>query len=54
MFSTKNHEQAIIEFSQGDYIAIMIESFMVDRSGSYLDTRSGFIKSTSGPSSTMT
>jgi len=31
MFSSKIHEQPIIEFSQGDYIAVMVESFLVDR-----------------------
>src|SRR5215207_7664794 len=31
MFYGKNHEQTIIENSQGDYIAIIAESFLVDR-----------------------
>jgi len=31
MFSAKNHEQTILEISQGDYIAITGESFLVDR-----------------------
>jgi hypothetical protein len=31
MFSSEIHEQTIIEISQGDYIAITAESFLVDR-----------------------
>jgi len=31
MFSSKIHEQTIMEFSQGEYIAVMVESFLVDR-----------------------
>jgi site-specific recombinase XerD len=31
MFSEKNHEQTIIEISQGDYLAITADSFLVDR-----------------------
>lgn len=31
MFLGKNHEQTILEISQGDYIAITAESFLVDR-----------------------
>jgi site-specific recombinase XerD len=36
MFSHKNHEQTIIEFSQGDYIAITVESFLIDRQAAEL------------------
>ena len=31
MFSTKSHEQTIIEISRGDYIESTVESFMIDR-----------------------
>ena len=31
MFSSKIHEQTILEFSQGDYISLTAESFLVDR-----------------------
>jgi site-specific recombinase XerD len=31
MFSTNLHEQTIIEFAQGGYLAITIESFLIDR-----------------------
>ena len=31
MFSSKAHEQTILEFSQGDYISVTAESFLVDR-----------------------
>jgi len=31
MFSSKTHEQTILEFSQGDYISVTAESFLVDR-----------------------
>jgi hypothetical protein len=31
MFSSTLHEQPIIEISQGDYIVISIEAFLIDR-----------------------
>jgi hypothetical protein len=31
MFLTKNYEQTILENSQGDYISISVESFMLDQ-----------------------
>ncbi len=31
MFLTKNHEQTILEISQGDYISATAESFLIDR-----------------------
>jgi len=31
MFLSKTHEQTILEFSQGDYISVTAESFLVDR-----------------------
>ena len=31
MFNAKIHEQTILEISQGDYINVMVESFLVDR-----------------------
>jgi integrase/recombinase XerD len=40
MFLTKNHEQTILEISQGDYIAITAESFLVDRQSTGLSGKS--------------
>ena len=31
MFSTKTHEQTILEISQADYISAAIDSFLIDR-----------------------
>ena len=31
MFLTKNHEQTILEISQGDYINSTADSFLIDR-----------------------
>ncbi len=31
MFLGKNHEQTIIEISQGDYISAVADSFLIDR-----------------------
>ena len=31
MFLSKNHEQTILEISQGDYINVTADSFLIDR-----------------------
>jgi len=40
MFYSKIHEQTILEISQGDYIAITGESFLVDRQSAGLSGKS--------------
>ena len=37
---SKNHEQTILEISQGDYIAITAESFLIDRQARELSKKS--------------
>lgn len=39
MFSSKNHDQTIHEISQGDFIAILAESFLIDRQAGELSKR---------------
>jgi integrase/recombinase XerD len=40
MFLAKNHEQTIIEISQGDFVAIIAESFLIDRQAGELSKKS--------------
>ena len=40
MFSSNWHDQSILEISQGDYIAITAESFLIDRQAGELSKKS--------------
>jgi len=51
MFLGKNHEQTILEISQGDYMNATADSFLIDRqAGSFPSTLSGSIGSSCAPS----